>query len=151
MVVAAKWKNVSKTRGDNIGLKTTFTKSSNIFLHDNESFRPKKLNIKIKKWNIFSYAKRIFRIRLFCAEKFKFLWKMVTEIDLQNRQVFFSNFEFCRFLFIFRKQSQVFTTTGQKYDRYKTTSKKIRPLALKCAKFERFKAKRHKFVENLPI
>ena len=32
-----------------------------------------------------------------------------------------------------------------------TTSKKIRPLALKCAKLERFKVKRHKFAENQPI
>ena len=44
----------------------------------------------------------------------------------------FSNF------FHFHNQSQVFTTTGQKYDRYMTTSKKIRPLAQKCAKLERF-------------
>ena len=100
---------------------------------------------------IFSYAKRIFRLPFFCAEKFKFSWKGVTKIDLQNRQVFSSNFEFCHFFFIFRNQSQVFTTTGQKYDRYMTTSKKIRPLALKCAKLERFKVKRHKFAENLPI
>ena len=47
--------------------------------------------------------------------------------------------------FIFRNQSQVLTTTGQKYDRYMTTSKKIRPLALKYAKLEHFKVKRHKF------
>ena len=53
--------------------------------------------------------------------------------------------------FLFRNQSQVFTTTGQKYDRYVTTSKKNRPLALKCAKLERFKVIRHKFAENLPI
>ena len=41
-------KNVGKTRGENMGFKTTFAKSSYIVLHDNESFRPQKLNIKIK-------------------------------------------------------------------------------------------------------
>ena len=39
--------------------------------------------------------------------------------------------------FIFRNQSQVFTTKGQKYDRCMTTNKKNRPLALKCAKLEK--------------
>ena len=48
-------------------------------------------------------------------------------------------------------QSQVFTTTGQKYDRYMTTSQKIRLQALKCAKLEHFKVKKHRFAENLPI
>ena len=45
----------------------------------------------------------------------------------------------------------MFTTTGQKYDRYVTTSKKIRPLAVKYEKLERLQVKRHKFAENLPI
>jgi len=37
---------VAKTRGENIGFKTKFAISSDIFLDDNESFIPKKLNIK---------------------------------------------------------------------------------------------------------
>ena len=41
-------KNVAKTRCENMGFKKTFAKSSDIVLHDNESFRPQKLNIKIK-------------------------------------------------------------------------------------------------------
>ena len=52
---------------------------------------------------------------------------------------------------IFWNQSQVFTITGQKYGRYMTISKKNRPLALKFEKSERFKIKRHKLAENLPI
>ena len=54
-----------------MGFKITFAKSSVIVLYDNESFRPQKLNIKIKEWNIFSYAKRISRLRRFCAERFE--------------------------------------------------------------------------------
>ena len=64
--------------------------------------------------------------------------KWVTKIELQNRHLFSSNFEFCKNISIFRRQSQVFTITRQKYDRYMTPSKKIRPLAPKCAKLEHF-------------
>ena len=117
-------KKAAKTFSTIVGFETESAKSNNIVLHDAESFRPKKLNIKIKEWNIFSYEKRISRLRCLCAEKFKFSWKAVTEIDLQKRQVFSSNFEFFQFFFHFHNQSQVFTTTGQKYDRYMTTAKR---------------------------
>ena len=39
---------MAKTLDENMGFKTTFAKSSYIVLHDNESFRPQKLNIKVK-------------------------------------------------------------------------------------------------------
>ena len=65
-------KNVTKMRCENMGFETTSAKISKIVLHDNESSRPQKLNTKIKKLSIFSYAKRIFRLRLLCEEKFKF-------------------------------------------------------------------------------
>ena len=80
--MAAKWKNVPQTPGENMGFKTTFAKISDIVLHDNEIFRPQKLNIKIKEEDIFSYAKRISGLCLFCAEKFKFSGKGVTKIEL---------------------------------------------------------------------
>ena len=48
MTVAAKLKNVAKTHSENMGFKTTFTKSNDIVLHDNERFRPQKLNKEIK-------------------------------------------------------------------------------------------------------
>ena len=54
---------------------------------------------------------------VFCREKFKFLWKWATKLELQNGHLFLSNFEFYQFLFIFHNQSQVFTIIGQKYDR----------------------------------
>ena len=37
---------------------------------------------------------------------------------------FFSYFEDLQFFFTFRRQNQVFTNVGRKYDRYITTSKK---------------------------
>ena len=54
---------------------------------------------------------------------------------------------FVNLFFIFCNQSQVFRIIGQKYDRYVSSSKEIRPLAPKCAKSERFKVKRHDFAE----
>ena len=39
-------KNAARTRGENIGVKTTSAKSSEIVLHNNESFRPQKQNTK---------------------------------------------------------------------------------------------------------
>ena len=55
------------------------------------------------------------------------------------------------FSLFFCNQNQVCTTIGQKNDIYLITSKKIKPLALKCAKLECFRVKRHNFAENLPI
>ena len=37
-----------KTRGENMGFETTSAKSRNIVVHDNESYRPQKLNVKNK-------------------------------------------------------------------------------------------------------
>jgi len=51
-------KIVAKTCGEIMGFEITSAKSKDIVFHDNEIFRPQKLNIKIKKWSIFSYAKR---------------------------------------------------------------------------------------------
>ena len=42
-------KNEAKTYGEIIGFETTFAKSSNIVLLDNERFRPHVLHIKIRK------------------------------------------------------------------------------------------------------
>ena len=42
-------KNVAKTHGEIMGSEPTSTKSSDIVLHDNDSFRPQEQNIKIKK------------------------------------------------------------------------------------------------------
>ena len=47
VVVTAK-KKAAKTRSEIMGFEPTSAKSSDIVLHDNESFRPQKLNIKIK-------------------------------------------------------------------------------------------------------
>ena len=38
--VVAKLKNIAKTHGGNMGFKTTFAKSSEIFLHDDDFFYP---------------------------------------------------------------------------------------------------------------
>ena len=40
-----------------MGFEQTSTKSSDIVLHDKESFRLQEQNVKIKKWSIFSYTK----------------------------------------------------------------------------------------------
>ena len=45
----------------------------------------------------------------------------------------------------------MFTITGENMIDIIPLAKVIRPLALKCAKLERFKVKRHKFAENPPI
>ena len=38
-------KNAAKTHGENMGFETTDAKIGNFVLHDNENFRPQKLNI----------------------------------------------------------------------------------------------------------
>ena len=48
VAVAVKYQIAAKTHGEIMGFEPTSAKSSDIVLHDNESFRPQKLNIKIK-------------------------------------------------------------------------------------------------------
>ena len=49
----------------------------------------------------------------FARRNSNFFEKRVTKIELQNRQLFSSNFQLCQFSFIFPNKSQVFSTTGQ--------------------------------------
>ena len=84
-----------------MGFETASAKSRDIVLHDNEIFRPQKLNIKIKKLSKFSYAKEFLGYVFSAWKNSNFREKGVTKIELQNRQLFSSNFEFCQFFFHF--------------------------------------------------
>ena len=48
VALAAKWKNARELHHKIMGFETKVAVSSNMFLHDNDNFRPQKLNMKIK-------------------------------------------------------------------------------------------------------
>ena len=107
-----------------MGFETTSTISSNIVLHDNESFRPQKLNIKLKNETYFHMQKEFLGYIVSAWRNSNFREKRLPKLTFRKGRYFPVILSFSIF-FIFRKQSQVFTATGQKCDIYMTTSKKL--------------------------
>ena len=121
-------------------------KESTIVLHDIKIFRPQKLNIKIKNEAYFHMKKEFLR-----GEIQIFVKKGLPKLSFKIGSNFSVILRFAKKILLFVDKVRCSQLLGKNVIDIWPLANKIRPLAPKCAKLERFKVKRHKFAENQPI